>query len=220
MFRWMGSLTAGLLAVLVCLGMGCGVYPTENHRTINDLSYDAGKQLSTSSDPNVAQTGKDVAANSQVLADTLLGWPINRVKYDAALAAKVRADTIKEFEDNQPWYKKLAGVIMPVLSVLLVGGTMAARFFPATAPIVAVASPIVSALMAIKQKADAHPQDSIHIDDIQAEISQLANDPKAGPLVTSLLKKIHMDQVIHAPEAPDVHPSAATESTPIPPPAA
>lgn len=182
---------------------GCGPEITERHRTLNDLNYDAGKQIATSNDPVAAQAGKDVSANSEVLANTVLGWPQNRVKYDAALAAKVRAEALKEFEDNQPWYKKFFGYLATGLTIAGTLGVFAARFFPATAPIVAIAEPIITTLMNIKQKADAHPSDSLHIDDIQKEISALAADPKAGPLVSSLLKKLHLEQAIHAPEASD-----------------
>lgn len=191
------------LAVLAVSMFGCGPQITEQHRKLNDLNFDAGAQIATHSDPVVAQVGRDVKANSEVLSSTLLGWPVDRVKYDAVLSAKVREEALKEYENNQPWYKKFFGYFVSGLGVLGTLGMLAARFFPATAPIVAIAEPIIATLMSIKQKADAHPSDSLHIDDIQREISGLASDPKAGPIVTSLLKKLHVEQLIHSPEAAD-----------------
>lgn len=203
MIRWFFS------AVLVALMIsgGCASYPTENHKTLNDINYDAGKQIAAKSDdPFIKQAGQDVSANSEVLANTFLGWPISRAKYDAILSAKVRADALKEFQDNQPWYKKIAGVAIPVLSALLVAGTFAARFFPATAPVMAIATPIISALTEIKQKADANPNDSIHIDQLQPIISKLTLLPKIGPKIADVLKDLHLEQAVHSPEAPDIQP--------------
>lgn len=194
-----------LWALLVFfVGGGCAPYPSETHKKLNDLNYDAGKQLSTYPDPVVAQTGADVRDNSDVLARTFIGWPVDRQKYDAALSKKVREDALKEFEAAQPWYKKAAGYLISGLTVLAIGGTLAARFFPATAPIMAIATPILSAITEMKQKADANPSDSIHINDMQPIISKLTLLPKIGPKIGEVLKDLHLDQAIHSPEAADL----------------
>lgn len=194
------------LTLLFLLG-GCFGYvkPTENQRQLNAQNEDAGKQIAEKAvQPEIKQAGQDVAANSKVLKDTLIGEPEVKKAYSPEASAQIRTITIKEYDESKaPWYKRWAGTLLTGLGTLLTVGAFAARFFPATAPIMAVAQPIVGALMAIKQKADAHETDSLPLDDIQSEISKLANDPKVGLLVSSLLAKLHLSQAIHAPEAPD-----------------
>lgn len=197
---------AAYAAVWVAIAVmgGCASYPTENHKTLNDLNYDAGRQLSTHPDPAVARTGADVRDNSDVLARTFLGWPENRAKYDAILSAKVRAETLKEAEENQPWYKKFFGWVCTGGAALLLSAIALARYFPATAAIANIIEPVAKSIFTIKQKAEAHPDDVLSLDDITAEISTLAKDPKAGPVVAKLLEKLHVQALVHAPEAPDL----------------
>lgn len=196
------AILGSILALVV--GGGCGVEPTESDRQLNYMNQDAGNQLSKHSDPVVAQTGSDVRDNSKILTQTIFGPPKMVIPYTPELAAKLRDQAIKDWEANQPWYKKFAGTLLTGLTILLGVGTLAARFFPATAPIMAIATPILGALTQIKQAADAHPSDSIHIDQITPIISKLTTIPKIGPLIADKLKDLHLDQIIHAPEAPDV----------------
>lgn len=203
----MRSMVFIALCLGLALGEGCGTSPTENHKILNDLNYDAGRKLAANADPAVAQTGADVRDNSDVLAKTLIGWPMERVLYDAALAARVRAATLKEAEENLPWYKKYAGYLLTGTTILLTAAGFAARYFPATAPIMAIATPIIQALSNLKQKADAEPDDKVHIDEIQATITPLTQLPKVGGKISALLKDLHLEQAVHSPEAPDIQPA-------------
>lgn len=200
----------GMMMVVLVLGVmgGCATTPTETDRQINSQNIQAGDQLSKHDDPVVAQTGTDVRENSRVLEKTVFGGPPKTIiPYTPELAAKLREQAMKEFEANQPWYKKFGGWILGVgLPALLMIGGIAGRFFPATAPVMAIATPVLGALTQIKQAADAQADDKLSIDQITPIISSLTKIPRIGPLIAAKLKDLHLDQIIHAPEAPDPTP--------------
>jgi hypothetical protein len=198
------------LLVLVLLGGGCGVYPTENQKQLNSQNIDAGKQIQAKAiDPEIKQAGLDVQKNSETLETTLIGKPEKpALPYTPQNSAQIRTVVVKEYDEAQaPWYKRWAGTLLTILGVAGMAGIGVARFFPAASAVISVATPILRAVAGMKQQADAQPDDKLHVDEMQTTITGLTQLPKIGPLIADKLKDLHLEQMIHSPEAPDIQPA-------------
>lgn len=80
---------------------------------------------------------------------------------------------------------------------LLVGLKIAGKFFPVVGTFISSASgealeEVAGAVVDMKQKADSHPNDTIHLSDIQDTIAGL----RENPTIDALLKKAHVDVLV------------------------
>lgn len=191
------------------------VKPTETHRQLNDQNEQIGQLVATQSDnPTLAQAGLDAKDNSIALRKTLIGDPQTKTTaYSPDVSAKLRQQAVDEFKASMPWYQKWAGYLVSGLGTLAVIAGFAARFFPATAPIANIVAPIATALVSMKQDADAHPQDVLSLDSITSKITALTKLPTVGPILQKLLEKAHVSALVHSPEASDPPPSAPATPT-------
>lgn len=198
-----------LLGVCLALGIlsGCGPNVLETHKQLNAMNRDAGQQLAKQPDPFVAQAGTDIASSSDALAKQLLGEPAQPVYYTKETMAALLVKNKQEWEANQPWYKKFAGTLLSIGGVLLTAVGFAARFYPPASAVVAIASPILESVAHLKQAADAQPDDKLHLDELQVFITSLTKIPKLGPYIAEKLKDLHLEQILHSPEAPDPQPA-------------
>jgi hypothetical protein len=82
---------------------------------------------------------------------------------------------------------------------LLAGLKVAGSFFPGVGTFVSSAAgqalkTVAGAVVDMKQRADSHPQDTIHLSDIQETISDL----RQNPTIDGLLKKAHVDTLVES----------------------
>lgn len=188
--RW-----AALLAAAAVWMAAEGCVPFESSRQLNSQNKQIGARLKQNADPEVAQMGADVEANSQALEDYEDMKPETPVQpYSAENSAALRLQLKKDFES--PWYRKLwvwltagAGSVILGYLLMLVRGASKAN------PVTALAGDGLAALLDLFHAAgkDAAPASLVTKESLAKIIGDLRADEKYGHLVDELLSKYHLE---------------------------
>lgn len=167
------------------------------------------------------QAAADIKANSD---QELKNWGGPKVSKPYTPANSGQSRQQSDQEHSNPWYVQLG-------KALLVAVTTAGSIFLAAQGLPGVsnlfAKPALKALGVgfqavanIQQKADANPNDTIHLSDVEAEISALAQNPSVTPYLNGLLKTLHLNSLLPQtppPAAPPVPAPAPVVDAPPPP---
>ncbi|HEV3028488.1 MAG TPA: hypothetical protein VG457_13000 [Planctomycetota bacterium] len=164
------------------------------------------------------QAAADIKANSD---QELKNWgnPKTSQPYSPANSGSSRGTS--DQQHTNPWYVQLGNTVLTIL------GTAATIYFGANGipalgalfnkPAMKALGTVFTSVSNIKQKTDANPTDTIHLSDIEAELSTLAQAPEMQPYLNGFTKALHLGSLL--PQTPPGTSTIVASPAPAPAPA-
>lgn len=169
--------------------------------------------------PVVGQAAGDIKANSDLELRTW-GNPKAQKPYTPQNSDKSRSQSTQDH--SEPWYvtlgKGVLGAVVGIGSLYLTAQGIPGVSNLFAKPALAALGKVFQTATNIQTKADATPNDTIHLSDIEAELAALASDPTMKPYVGKLTDALHLGSLL--PQTPPASAPVAPAPAPTPAPVA